>query len=220
MLAEAVRSRGGTLRPGLAASGFVVRGGRVEAVVTREGEIPCGSVVVAAGAWSETLLMGLGLDVPTPPVRGQIVLLRPDRPMLRRIVEHGKKYLVPREDGRILIGSTEERAGFVAETTEEGVQSLIAEAIALCPGLEGVEIERAWAGLRPGSRDTRPYLGKVPDLDNLVVATGHQRSGLQLSPASAEVVADLLLGRMPRIDLTGYEVVRDTSPDDGDAFRS
>ncbi len=121
--------------------------------------------------------------------------------MLRRIVEHGNNYLVPRDDGRILVGATEEDAGFDTRTTSEAVRDLIDEAIALCPVLAGAEVERAWAGLRPGSLDTRPYIGPAPGLGNLIVATGHKRAGLQLSPATAEVVADLVLGRPPRIDL-------------------
>jgi glycine oxidase len=219
-LAEASSKRGAALRPGLSARGFEVRDGRVVAVRTDEGDLPCGCVVVAAGAWSAGLLESVGVHATTPPVKGQIVLLRGDRPLLRRIVEHGNNYLVPRDDGRILVGATEEEAGFDTRTTSEAVRDLIGEAIALCPSLAGAEVERAWAGLRPGSLDTRPYIGPAPGLPNLIVATGHKRAGLQLSPATAEVVADLVLGRPPRIDLAPFAVDRQPDRSDDPAFRS
>ena len=82
------------------------------AVRTSVGDLPCGTVVVAAGAWSGQLLEPIGVHAPTPPFKGQIVLLRGERPLIRRIVEHGKNYLVPRDDGRVLVGATEENVGF------------------------------------------------------------------------------------------------------------
>lgn len=219
-LAEAAGRRGAILRPGLGAEGFRVVGGRVVAVETAEGPISCGGAVVAAGPWSGALLAGAGLDVPTPPIKGQIVLFRPDRPILSRIVEHGAKYLVPREDGRILAGATEEEAGFDTRPTAEGVAGLIAEAWELCPALLRTEIERTWAGLRPGSLDGRPLLGRAPGVANLLVATGHRRAGLQLSPGTAEAVADLILGRPPRLDLEPLRPDRPPLPPGSDAFRS
>jgi glycine oxidase len=219
-LAEAASALGARLRPGLAAEGFEVRAGRITAVRTAEGSLPCGAVVVAAGPWSAALLEGLGLTVPTPPIKGQIVLLCGDRPLLRRIVEHGKNYLVPRDDGRILVGATEEDAGFDLRPTPPAVRDLLDEALALCPILTGAEVERAWAGLRPGSIDTRPYLGPAPGFANLIVATGHRRAGLQLAPGTALIVADLILGRPPRIDPTPFRPGREPEPGADDAFRS
>jgi glycine oxidase len=219
-LATAVAERGGRLRPGLAALGFEVAAGRVVAVQTAEGPLPCGRVVVAAGPWSAALLEGLGLRVLTPPVKGQIVLLRSERPLLSRIVEHGKNYLVPRDDGRVLVGATEEDAGFDTRATPPAVRDLIDEALRLCPILAEAEVERAWAGLRPGSIDTRPYIGFAPGFSNLVVATGHKRAGLQLSPGTAEVVAELVLGRPPRLDLAPFRLDRPPGAPTDDAFRS
>jgi glycine oxidase len=154
------------------------------------------------------------LRVATPPVKGQIVLLRGARPLLSRIVEHGKNYLVPRDDGRVLVGATEEDAGFDTRATPVAVRDLIDEALRLCPALAGAELERAWAGLRPGSLDARPYLGAAPGFRNLFVATGHKRAGLQLSPGTAEVIADLVQDRPPRIDLAPFRLDRPpgTSP--------
>jgi glycine oxidase len=219
-LALASATRGVSLRPGQPVLGFERSGHRVTAVRTAEGRLPCGTVVIAAGPWSAALLDGLGVTAPTPPVKGQIVLLRSDRPLLRRIVEHGPNYLVPREDGRVLIGATEEHVGFDTRPTPLGVRDLLDEALRLCPTLADAEIEKTWAGLRPGSLDTRPYLGPVPGTSNAFVATGHKRAGLQLSPATAEVLTDLVLGRPPRIDLDSFRIDREPSPPEAEVFRS
>ena len=130
---------------------------------------------MAAGPWSGRLLGDIGVHAPTPPLKGQIVLLRHDRPLLLRIVEHGKNYLVPREDGHVLIGATEENAGFDTRPTAAAVRDLLNEALGLCPALGQASVEAVWAGLRPGSIDTKPYIGVAPGFRNLIVATGHKR---------------------------------------------
>ena len=219
-LEAAIRGRGGRVWTGRGVEGFEVVGDRVVGLKTAGGPIACGSVVVAAGAWSGPLLAGLGLSIATPPVRGQIVMLNPGRPTLRRIVEHGKRYLVPRDDGRILVGSTEESVGFVKETTTEAIAELSRFAGTVCPVLAGAKIERAWAGLRPGSVDTRPYLGIAPGFSNAFVATGHNRAGLQLAPGSAAIIAALVVGREPPIDPLAFRINREGSADRGDSFRS
>ena len=165
------------------------------------GAIPCGTVVVAAGAWSGGLLDGLGVHAPTPPLKGQIVLLRSDRPLLRRIVEHGKNYLVPRDDGRILVGATEEDAGFDTRPTARGRPRPARRGP---PALSRPGRGRGRASLgRPPAREHRHAAlpRRLPRLSTTFVATGHKRAGLQLAPATAEVIADLVLGRPPRIDL-------------------
>jgi glycine oxidase len=199
--------------------GFEVRGDRIVTAHTTAGTLPCGEVVVAAGAWSEPLLRGLGLDVPTPPVKGQIVLLNAGERGPRRIIEHGSCYLVPRDDGRVLVGATEEHVGFDARPTPPGVRGLLDEALRLCPALADAEVERAWAGLRPGSRDGRPYIGRVPGWANLTLAAGHLRAGLQLSTGTALLVADLLLGRPARVPRDAFRP--DRAPAQGSGlFRS
>jgi glycine oxidase len=219
-LIEACQSRGVTLLEGRAVTGLTQANGRITAVETREGPLPCGTAIISAGPWSEALLAEVGVRVPTPPLKGQIVLFRSEKPPLRRIVEHGKNYLVPREDGRTLMGATEEDAGFDVGSTEPEVRSLIEHALVLCPALAGARVEASWAGLRPGSVDTRPYLGPVPGFPNLFVATGHKRAGLQQSPATAEILADLVLGLVPAIDLEPFRVDREPSANVDDAIRS
>jgi glycine oxidase len=219
-LMRAATLRGVTLLPHQAVLGFDSQGDCVRAVRTVEGRRPCGCAVVAAGPWSAALLEGVGVHAPTPPIKGQIVLLRSARRLLGRIVEHGNNYLVPRDDGRVLVGATEEHAGFDYRTTPAGLRDLLGEALRLCPELGEAEVERSWAGLRPGSIDGRPYLGLAPGYRNLIVATGHRRAGLQLAPATAEVIADLVLGRPPRLDLTSFRLDRPPDAAGEGAFRS
>jgi glycine oxidase len=219
-LARSVEARGVTLNVHRAVEGFEIVGDRVVGVRSRDGVTSCDCVVVAAGPWSAALLSEAGIDAPTPPLKGQIVLLRGDRALLSRIVEHGDHYMVPRDDGRILVGATEEDAGFDVETTHDATRGLLDEAFRLCPPLEAATIERSWAGLRPGSIDSRPYLGLAPGYRNLIVATGHKRAGLQLAPATAEVIADLVLGRPPRIDLEPFRIGRTPGEPRDPAFRS
>ena len=219
-LAIACERRGVRLRPGLAALGFEAAAERVTAVQTAGGPLPCDQAIVAAGAWSGGLLEKLGLDLPTPPVKGQIVLLRSERPRLRRIVEWGRHYLVPRDDGRVLAGATEEDAGFDTLPTPAAVRDLIELALRLCPALGEAELERAWAGLRPGSADGGPLIGPAPGYANVLIATGHRRAGLQLSTGTAAVMADLVLGRRPPFDLGPFWPGRTPAPARHETFRS
>jgi len=219
-LMAAVTGRGGRLKPWHGVEGFEVHGGRVTAVRTAAGDLPCDLVVVAAGAWSGHLLEPIGVRAPTPPLKGQIVLLRGDRPLIHRIVEHGKIYLVPRDDGLILVGATEENVGFDTQPTSRCARELLDAALRLCPCLNQAKVEATWAGLRPGSFDTSPYIGKAPGFPNLIVATGHRRAGLQLAPATAEIVADLVLGRPPRLDIGPFRLGREPDLTDDETFRS
>lgn len=219
-LAVALQRLGVSLQPNDGARGFKVRGDRVRSVEADGGLIACTWVVMAAGPWSGGLLEPLKIPAPTPPVKGQIVLLKSERPVLRRIVEHGARYLVPRDDGHVLIGSTEEDAGFDVRTTATASRDLLDEAIRLCPALATAELVRSWAGLRPGSIDTRPYIGVTGRFANLVVATGHRRAGLQLSPGTAEVVRRIILGLPEILDLSAFHPGREPARGNDSAFRS
>jgi len=220
-LAQAVARRGGVIHAGAAVLEFVNQGDRICAVQTPIGRFDCHKLVLAAGAWSGLLLSRVNLTLKTPPRKGQIVLLRAAKPLLKRIVEHGKRYLVPRDDGRILIGATEEDAGFDCRPTREGYEGLLAWALELCPRLREADVEATWTGPRPGSIDSRPYLGYAPRTANLIVATGHHRAGLQLAPATAELVVDLVLERKPRIEVAPFRLDRSPEWDeDSAAYRS
>jgi glycine oxidase len=190
------------------AVGFLTKPGRVVDVIAENGPMKAGRYLIASGAWTDELLAPLGWHPGVHPVRGQIALLNDGTETPRPLILCGKRYLVPRGDGLVLVGATEEDAGYDARPTAEGVGGLIAFAVRLMPGLGRAAIERCWAGLRPGSPDGLPYLGSVPGFDNLFVASGHFRSGLQLSPASGLAMAQLLLGRKPFVSLEAFRLDR------------
>ncbi len=194
-LIGACASHGVTFRPNCLVHALERFGNRVSAVHSSAGSLTAEKVVIAAGAWSESLLAPLGCSLGIRPVRGQIALLNMRDPMLSLIFEVGKRYIVPRGDGCVLVGSTEEDAGFDKHTTAEAIRGLLDFALDLAPVLADATIERTWAGLRPGSPDGMPFLGAVPGLDNLFVASGHYRAGIQLSPITGLLMKQLLLGQ-------------------------
>ncbi|WP_044252345.1 glycine oxidase ThiO [Isosphaera pallida] len=212
----ACQQRGVTIETGCEVANVVEQGGRVRGVRLEDGtERPGEIVVLAAGAWTGGLLERLGRAIPTRPVKGQLALLAGPPGWLRRIVEHGSYYLVPRADGRILAGATiEPDAGFDSSPTEEGVREVLEEAFLMCPGLRAFPVERTWAGLRPGSPDSRPLIGPLPGIQGLIVAAGHKRAGLQQAPGTGEVVADLIEGVEPRVPLEWCRPDRDPVPDE------
>jgi glycine oxidase len=165
-------------------------------------------ICFAAGAWSSSLLQPLGFTIPVKPVRGQIVQLQLPFQPFRCVIELGRRYLVPRRDGLILIGSTEEDAGFAKHTTTEGVSGLLEFAKSLIPSLAHAEVVQTWAGLRPGSPDELPLLGHVPGFSNVFIGAGHFRSGLQMSPATGTILADVMLGQVPAISMDGLAADR------------
>src|SRR5690606_396996 len=121
--------------------------------------------------------------------------------LLRGNVHLDEYYAVPRQDGRLLVGATVEYVGFDKSTTPKAIDSLTSWAGRICPPLGSVPLERSWAGLRPGSPDGLPYIGRGPSFSNLWVATGHYRAGLQFAAVTAMVLADHLMGRPSSFDL-------------------
>ena len=208
------------LHPHRAAQSFIRAGRRIDAVQTDQGTLSAGQYLVTAGAWSDGLLQQIGCRLGIRPVRGQIALLQTDDPRPRPVLLQGTRYLVTRSDGRVLVGSTEEDAGFDARPTAAAVAGLLAFAADLVPSLAGAALERCWAGLRPGSPDGLPFLGLVPDCANLFVAAGHYRAGIQLSPATGRCMTDMLLDRPPAMPLDAFRLDRPPAPPARTAFRS
>jgi glycine oxidase len=198
------------LRPGCPAHDFEKQGSRIIGVRSEQGALRAGRYLLSAGAWSEGLLEPLGIRAGIHPVRGQIALLHSGRPLFGHLLLWGAHYLVPRADGRILVGSTEEDAGFDKRTTAGAIAELLALGCKLVPALADAAVERCWAGLRPGSPDGLPYLGAVPGSDNLFIAAGHFRAGIQLSPATGLVLKELLLGQPLTVPLDAFRLDRTT----------
>jgi len=201
-------SQGVRLRPNCAVVELERSGSRIAAVHSDGGRLMAERYVIAAGAWSDALLAPLGWQPGIRPVRGQIALLNTSVPLFQRVFMLGKRYLVPRPDGRVLVGATEEDVGFDKRTTAAAIRDLLDFAIGVVPGLADVPLERSWAGLRPGSPDGQPFLGPVPNVENLFVAAGHFRAGIQLSLGTAIVMKELLLGQTPTIPLESFRLDR------------
>lgn len=212
-LAAACARRRVRLVTGAEVSGFQIEQDRVLGVRTLDATFSGATTVVTAGAWSRGLLQSAGVSLPVRPVRGQIVLLQCGTPLLSRVIMMGKRYLVPRSDGRVLIGSTEEEVGFDKRTTANAARELLEVALAIAPPLGQAQVERAWAGLRPGNPDGKPFIGPVPGLDGLLVAAGHFRSGLQLAPVTGLMIKQLILGEPTSVPLEAFRLdhLSDTS---------
>lgn len=198
---------------------FLVKGRQVMGVRTSKGVREGDAVVVASGAWSGLLAEKLGLRLETKPFRGQVVMYRAQPQTLRHILFTGLQkaltYLVPRRDGHIYVGSTLEDAGFDKATTPEGMEKLKTGALKVLPGLSQQLIEDTWAGLRPGSVDGWPYLGRVPGVEGLFLATGHFTHGLLLSAVTGFLMAQAVLGERTLLDLAPYALDREPHPPAG-----
>jgi glycine oxidase len=205
----AAQSRGARFVNGAAARRFVVAEGRCRAVETDRGTFEADCVVDAAGAWAA---FDAEAPVPVSPVRGQIVRLRPAEPLLPCVVESEDVYLVPRPDGSLLVGSTQERVGFRKEVTGQGVRGLLDAALTLVPSLADARFVGAWAGLRPASPDGWPILG-ASAIPGLLFATGHFRNGILLAPITATLLADAALGAAPR-ELVPFSAARFRPPEE------
>ena len=185
--------------------------------------VPLGNrVIVAAGPWSNTLITATNQRGPgIHPVRGQIVLLKTPERVVTRVLMFGKRYLVPRLDGHVLIGSTEEpEALFEKANTAEAVADLLALATRTVPALGSAELVKCWSGLRPGTPDGLPFIGAVPGWENVFVAAGHFRAGVQLSIGTAQTVTELFTGKPTCVPLDAFAVDRKPSTGGTVAFRS
>ena len=180
--------------------GFAREENRVTGVQAKSGTFTADQVCVCAGAWTRQLLNETGFGFEIEPVRGQMVMLKCSPLPFRHIVQSGTQYIVPRSDGRALVGSTEERVGFEKRTTAAGVSGLLQFGVSVIPQLADATVERTWSGLRPGSPNGVPYLGLVGDFTNLLVAAGHFRCGLQNSPATGRLLRELILGQPACLD--------------------
>jgi glycine oxidase len=195
--ARAAQALGARVACGTPAVSLVREGPRVRGVRTPAGEWSAPWVVLATGPWAAETAAAFGLRAPLPvrPVRGQLAVLRPAGAPLGTIAWGDAAYLVPQGDGRVRVGATEEEAGFECRTTAAGVRGLLDAATALVPALGDAAFEGAEAGLRPGTPDGLPLLGPAPELDGLVLAVGHFRNGILLSPTTGILIADLVAGK-------------------------
>ena len=183
--------------------GFVREKGRISGVKVNGEFFRGNTIVVAAGCWSGALTQELGFHLPIQPSRGQIVLVDAMPLVLRHTIDGLGVYLVPRSDGVILIGATVEFVGYDKRTTLEGIQQMIEAGTTLIPELAGMPFAQAWAGLRPHIKNG-PCLGKAPDLDNVIIASGHFKNGILLAPITGVLISELITTGVPSISLEPF----------------
>ncbi|HEY6264434.1 MAG TPA: glycine oxidase ThiO [Candidatus Acidoferrum sp.] len=183
-------------REGQRCAGLILQNEKVEATWT----------IIAAGCFSAAI-DGIAAYAPLRPAKGQMVALRAEDVEIERVLWGEHIYLVPRNDGRILAGATVEYAGFDKRTTAGGIEKILSAAIELAPGLANARIEETWAGLRPDTPDHLPILGPT-DMDGLLMATGHFRSGILLTPITARLIREWITEQSVSVDWDRFSPLR------------
>jgi glycine oxidase len=206
----AARGQGAELRAGAAVTALTIEKNRCTGVVAGGERIRAGQVVVAAGCYSG------GIDplqrfAPTAPVRGQMVALRSAKVRLGRALRSERGYLVPRNDGRIVAGSTLEHAGFEKNLTPAGLTEIYRAALELVPALSDAAVIETWCGLRPDTPDHLPVLGPT-EIKGLSIATGHYRNGILLAPITAQLAREWLAEEKTSLPLEDYSPQRFSDP--------
>ena len=200
---KAAHHRGVDIASGSEVTGLLVEGNRVGGVQTHKTSYAAPVVVNCAGAWAG----GIGpFSFPVRPVKGQMLAVV-GGPHLKHVVRADDVYLVPRTDGRLVIGSTLEECGYDKRTQVNTIQQLLHAAVEVMPGLAQARIHEDWAGLRPGTRDDLPILGES-EMKGYSLATGHFRDGILLAPGTAQVMTDVILGKIPAYDLASFSPAR------------
>jgi glycine oxidase len=180
---------------------------KVVSVKTSQGEFKADNYIVTAGAWSKQLLGEKALQLGIKPIRGQMSLFKFDAPPLPHIVLQEGLYLIPRRDGHLLVGSTLEDVGFDKSTTDEARKMLLNRAVKILPALRDMPLVKHWAGLRPGSPNNIPTIGRHPYLGNLYINSGHFRYGVTMAPASVEILMNEINGLPQPFDVSAYKWV-------------
>ena len=202
---KAAKHRGVDVASGTRVNELLFTQGRCVGIKTEKTTYSGGSVVNCAGAWAGEVSP---FPIPTRPVKGQMLcVIDPSRDLLRHVVRSPEVYLVPRSDGRIVIGATIEHVGFDKRTDPDTIQRLHQAAIRIFPSLKRTLVHDAWAGLRPGTPDDLPILGQC-DAPGYFVATGHYRDGILLAPITAHLVARLVTGQATDYNLSAFAPAR------------
>ncbi len=187
-----------------------IKDGAVCTLSTTRGKFDIDQLIIGAGAWTGQLMQKLLPDnqnLPDiSPVKGQMILFDAKPDTLPYMVLDGDHYLIPRRDGKILVGSSVEYSAFDKSTSNEVKESLYLFATEILPALKQFNVSRHWAGLRPGTKLGIPYISKHPEIKNLSINAGHFRNGLVMGPASSKLMVDLVLGRPTSIDPEPYRL--------------
>ena len=200
---KAARHRKVDISSGAEVRSLLVEGGHVVGVRTAKAKYASGIVVNCAGAWAAEIAP---FEFPVKPVKGQMLALV-EAPRLQHVIRSEKVYMVPRSDGRLLIGSTLEDVGYNKQTDVGTLQRLFDAAAELVPGVAKSRRHEAWAGLRPGTPDGLPILGET-STSGYFVASGHYRDGILLAPLTATLLSEVITRTNPRHDLSAFAAAR------------
>jgi glycine oxidase len=196
-LYRAAERAGATFVTGRTALGIATEGGRAVGIETDQGTVRGDAVALCAGAWTSLVPEAAALGI--KPIRGQMLAVKAPAPPIPTIVFAARRgYLVPRDDGRVIVGSTMEDAGFEKAVTPEGLRLLGGLVMDVVPSLSRLPVVETWAGFRPASADGMPALGRLGP-EGLWVASGHHRNGILLTPITAEILAARILGKEPPV---------------------
>lgn len=206
--AQAAGRLGARLLVGVEARVMTVRGGRVAGVVTSAGEIPCEQVVNAAGAWAADIGRTGGLEIPVTPARGQVMVTERVPIFLRKVVSGMEPMARQTVRGNVVIGSTLEWVGYDKEVTVKTVGAFAREILPHFPALRNLHVIRVWAGLRPMTPDSAPIIELLPSPEGLCLAVGHSRRGICYGPGTGRLVAEVLTGKPPFMDITPLRLSR------------
>lgn len=203
---DAAQRSGVEISSGNGAKAIWREGDRCRGLILQNEKVEAKWTIIAAGSFSAAI-EGVAVYAPVRPAKGQMVALRSEDVEIERVLWSEHIYLVPRNDGRILAGATVEYVGFDKRTTAGGVEKILSAAIELAPGLANARIEETWAGLRPDSPDHLPILGPT-DLDGLLMATGHFRSGILLTPITARLIREWITEQRVTMDWDRFSPLR------------
>jgi glycine oxidase len=213
-LAKSVNRFGVVTLTGINVNSLIVEGDRVTGVETNHGRISCATVVVAAGTWSDFIQRPSRCpSFQVEPVRGQMICLESRPQLTRHVIYSPRGYLVPRRDGRLLAGSTSEKAGFNKNVTAGGISLILRHAQEISEAISHLPIVDTWAGLRPRAADGLPVLGSCGEIDGLFYATGHYRNGILLAPLTGELISQAI------VEGTKLPMLESFSPDRFSASR-
>jgi glycine oxidase len=202
----AARLQGAEIFSRNGAEGLWQESGRCKGLLLANDRVEADWTIIAAGCFSSRI-NGVAQYAPVFPTKGQMIALRSEAIKLEHVLWAEKAYLVPRNDGRILAGATVEHVGFDREVTAGAVRRLLNGAVELIPAFEKARIEETWAGLRPDSPDHLPILGPA-DLDGLLIATGHFRSGILLAPVTAKLIREWICSKRVSVDWDRFSPMR------------
>ena len=202
-LAKGAGNNGAKIILGNAVTGFCRENGRVVSATVNGESIHADSFVIAAGCWTGQLTSMLDCQISISPAKGQIVLLESMPPKFQRTIDGLGIYIVPRTDGKILLGATVEFVGYDKTPTVEGVKQMIDAAVTIAPELAESEFVQTWAGLRPYYK-RGPCLGQLPGYENVVIASGHYKNGILLAPITGKLIAELLISGKPSLSLDPF----------------